>query len=362
VVVQPSAHHEREAEATRVTALDWRPALHLALALVFMAAVAVVVWTFARPLALLVLAITIAQAVAPLVSRGERYMPRTAAVVVVYAAFVAAAAVLGWLLVPTLADQAQQIAQQLPSIADRLRAFVNRWSGAVGSEFSGSLSAIAAQLTSYLVTVPQAMLSGVIDLIVVLFLSVYWLIEAPDIRRFVLSMRPESARAATADVLDEMGDAMGGYVRGVVFNGLVTGALSWVGLWLLDMQYALALGAFTAVAELVPYFGALIAGALAAGAGLLISTSTAIQVVLLYTGLQQLENHLLQPNIMRSQTRVPAGVILFAFTAGFMVGGLLGGVVAIPIAAASRVFVVRVAAPSWRHSMKTRPAGARPGS
>ena len=158
---------------------------------------------------------------------------------------------------------------------------------------------------------------------------------------------------------------MGGYIRGVAFNGLITGALAWAGLSLLDVPYAAALGAWTAMAELIPYLGPLFAGALATGAGLLVSTGTAIEVAVLYTALQQLENHLLQPNIMHRQTHVPAGLVLFAFTAGFMVGGLLGALVAIPIAAATRVLVVHVVAPSWRNSLRAsadrvrgRPDGA----
>lgn len=122
------------------------------------------------------------------------------------------------------------------------------------------------------------------------------------------------------------------------------------------------------MAELIPYVGPLFAGALATGAGLLVSTGTAIEVAVLYTALQQFETHLLQPNIMHSQTRVPAGLVLFAFTAGFMVGGLLGALVAIPLAAAARVLVVHVAAPSWRNSLRSsadrlreRPVGARTG-
>jgi hypothetical protein len=65
--------------------------------------------------------------------------------------------------------------------------------------------------------------------------------------------------------LDEMGGAMGGYIRGVAFNGLIIGAVAWAGLSLVDVPYAAALGAWTAVAELIPYLGPLFAGALAAG-------------------------------------------------------------------------------------------------
>ncbi len=326
--------------------VSWRAAFRLSVALVGTALAALALKGLARPLAILILAITLAEALGPSMRWLARRMPRTIAIFAVYAVLALITALLLWFLVPTIAGEFHQVWVRLPDMLGKLQGRLERWTSALG--VSGRL-----ELTDLLRgTGVDSMLAPVVtyafDLFVVVFLSIYWMLEEAGFRRFVVSLLPSSARRRADRVWMEMADAMGGYLRGAAINGVIMGVVAWIGLRVAGVQFALALGVITALGELVPYIGAIAAGVLATAAGLLESPQKALEVLILYVVLQQAEGHLLTPNIMRSQTQVPAGLVLFAFTAGGMIGGLLGALVAIPLAAAARVAVMRVAVPAAR--------------
>ncbi len=150
---------------------------------------------------------------------------------------------------------------------------------------------------------------------------------------------------------------MGGYVRGVAINAAIVGALTWLGLLALGVEYALALALVTALAETIPYIGPIVAAIPAILVGLLDSPVRAALVAGFYIALQQVENYLVAPKVMQSQTDVTPALVIFALACGFTAGGLLGALVAIPIAAAVRVLVLAVAAPAIRRRSAARSRG-----
>jgi predicted PurR-regulated permease PerM len=156
----------------------------------------------------------------------------------------------------------------------------------------------------------------------------------------------------------EMSRAVGGYLRAVTLDALATGALAGIGLALAGVPFPLALGAITAVGEYVPYVGTTLAAVPAILVGLLVSPQKAILAAIVYVVVQQIEGHLLTPNIMRSQTNVPQALVVIALFGGFVVGGVLGALVAVPIAGAVKVLVERVVAPAVRRWSHAEPAGA----
>jgi predicted PurR-regulated permease PerM len=132
---------------------------------------------------------------------------------------------------------------------------------------------------------------------------------------------------------------------------------------LIGFDYPLVGGLITMVGELLPVVGPIAAAVPIVALALVQSPTTALAVLVLYVVLQRVEGQLLTPNIMNSQTHISQVLALLALFAGGALGGILGALVAIPLAAALRVFVLRVVAPAVRRwtgaDESAAPAGRR---
>ncbi|HEU4700440.1 MAG TPA: AI-2E family transporter [Gemmatimonadales bacterium] len=335
--------------------LSWRsvPALAAALALGLGALAA---FRFLiRPLALLTIAITIGEALIPLVERLARRVPRALAIGIVFFGVFLAAGLLGWIVVPRLVAQGQAFAERVPELVARARAWLERLPWFSGDQLAQYLGPRLAQAGGLLVSLPLQLFSLAADVLVVVFLAIYWVAGVPALRRFVYSLFPLEHRIGAAQVFGDMARAMGGYVRGAAINAVIMGALAWLGLSLIGVDYAIVLGVLTMLGEPIPFLGPLLAAIPVVLIALLQSPAKALLALGLYVILQNVEGHLLTPNIMRRETEVPQTLVIFALLAGGAVGGLLGVLVALPLAGAVRVFLLRVIAPAIRRRVGAPP-------
>lgn len=309
-----------------------------------------VVRALGSPISVLVLGFTVAAALEPVVAQLERRLPRLLATVVVYAVLAIILAGIVWAVIPPLWGQLQGFGTGFPDITARARQLLPP---SLGSLFGDSLTnAVKSQLgggtQSASRSLPVAITTGLLDIIVMVFISIYTLLGKSGMRNFVLSLLPEDKRPRVREVMGSMANAMGGYVRGAAVNGVIMGVLTSLGLLLLGIRFALVLGALTGLLELVPVIGPILAGAIIVALALLQDPGKALEALVFMIALQQLEGHILVPNIMRAQTDISPVLSIVALLAGAQIGGLLGVAVALPIAAALTVLVREVIAPAIR--------------
>jgi predicted PurR-regulated permease PerM len=179
-------------------------------------------------------------------------------------------------------------------------------------------------------------------------MSVYWLVALPGLRDFVLSLVPPVHRSKTCSVLGEIGQTMGGYVRGVALEATLIGAITFVALQLIGVEYALVLAVLASLGEIVPVVGPIFAAVPAIGMALLDSPTLALIVLGFYVGLQMLEGYLLFPLVVGKQSDIPPLLIIFGLLVGDALGSFLAVLVAIPLAGGLYVVVRRVLAPWLR--------------
>lgn len=306
------------------------------------------IWILARPIMLLLAGITIAQALAPLVARMERRMPRPVAVLIIYLILVIILIGIGLLVVPQLIDQGETLVEEVPDIFEDVEQQLVEWGIVQYGEILERLQSQAGSASELLVDVPMRVVTATLDTFLVLVVSIYWLIAMPAMWGFVLSLFREERRDDVAEIVTEMGTAMGGFVRGEGISSLVIGAISYVALVILDVRFALILAIVGGLLEIIPSIGPLLGGVLAAGVALLDSPTKALLVVAAWVAIQGFESYILIPNVMKRQAHIPPLLVILAVFTGGYVGGLLGALVAIPITGAARVFVVRVIAPAVR--------------
>ena len=277
---------------------------------------------------------------------------RALAVTLVYVVLAAILGLLGWWVAPSLAEQGKELANRAPELIDQARQRIARLPGLEGQDFSSLSGLLSGGVGAALLRIPQTIMNGLLDAFIVLFLSIYWLIAVREIKGFAVSLFPARHQAKASEVLDHMGSSMGGYVRGAVINAVIMGVLAYIGLLLLGVDFPLVLGVLTMVGEIIPIVGPLAVGVVVTVLALLQSVKMALLAIALYTVLEQVEGHVLTPNIMQSQTDVPQTLVLFAIVVGAGVAGMLGILVSIPAAAALRVLVVEVLAPAERRMVE----------
>ena len=333
--------------------LWWLLMTAMAVALVFGLGMLEVIRLLARPLALLIFALTLAAALAPVVSWLERRMPRVLGIILTYLVVLVLLGALIWAVIPALVEQVQDLGGRIPDLSERARQLLNRWGGNLpGESFTNAvISQLSSQLSSLgpaLLRLPLTVTSILSGILLILFISFYLLVEVSRIQKFILSLYPERQRARVNNLIVEMGQAMGGYFRGVVINGAIVGFVTFLGLLIIGVDFALVFGVLAGLLELIPIAGPVIATVIVVGLTLLQSPGLALAALIFMVVLQQVENNVLVPHIMRSQTEVSPLLSIMAIFAGGAIGGLLGALIAIPVVAALRVLVREVIAPAIR--------------
>jgi len=319
-------------------------AIELALGLGLLA----LVWVLARPLALLTLGISIAAALAPMVAWLARRVPRLLAIVLVYLVVLLLLAGIGWIIIPQLVNQAREISFRAPALIREMQDLFAQGDRIFGVSLMDTLLPQVGQFSALLISMPVRIISSLFDILLVLFISVYLLIEAPTIRRFLLSLFPAGYQKRVDGLVMDISQAMGGYVRGTVLTSIAVGFLTYLGLLVIGVDFPLVFGLLAGLLEVIPYLGPLIAAVPILIVALLESPVQGLVALIFLFVLQQFESLVLRPNIMHTQTAVSPLLVILAIIAGSTLGGLLGVIVAIPLAAGLRVVVKEVIAPAVR--------------
>jgi predicted PurR-regulated permease PerM len=310
----------------------------------------------AHPIGLLILAISIAAALAPLVTSLERRLPRVLAVIIVYVLVFVFFGIVIQLTIPTLAVQFQKIAARLPELASEIQSRLGVM-GVENNTLVNTLTPQLGQLSSTLLALPLMLLSSILEIFLVLVMSIYWLLVAFAMRDFFLSLFPPEEHGKLRPLLSDIARAMGGYIRATVINGFTIGFLTYVGLALIGVDYPLVLGAIAGLMELIPIVGPMISGVIVVIAALANSPTQALIALVFMFLLQQFEGNILVPFVMRSQTEISPLLVIIALFAGGTIGGLLGALIAIPVVSALQVLVVELVVPEVRRRLGAGEAG-----
>jgi predicted PurR-regulated permease PerM len=310
------------------------------------------VFLFARPIALLVAGIIIAQALVPIVDRLSRFMKRGVAIALSYMSLLALVVLISWIIVPALIEQGGDLVERAPDLYERAQTWLAQNEllneRVTTDDLEEQIVGQIGQLGSQLVALPLTIVSTAFDVLLVIIISIYWILAGPSLRKFALSLFPFERQGKADSVLSEMGQTMGGYVRGIAINSSLIFVLAFVGLSIIGVQYALVLALIAGILDIVPIVGPIIATIPIVGVALLDSPTTAIITLIFWIAIQQIESYVLMPYVMQSQAEVPPLLVLLAIFWGGSVGGILGALVAIPVAGALRIFFLRVIAPGIR--------------
>ncbi len=337
-------HESTESQPTRGVWLDWKTIAASAAALAIAFALIFIAWMVLRPLAVLLMSIVLAETLSPLANRFQRYMRRSLAVLATYLSVVLAMILLALTIVPAVLTEMGDLAEEIPDAQEQVTDWIDEQGWVSSDQISEYLEGQMDE-GGQLAGIPLAIASGLVELALAVFLSIYWLIGKPGARSLFMSMVPPARREEAEDVAAEVGSTIGGYIRGVVISGAILAVIAFIGLTVIGVDFALPLAMFMFFGELIPVLGPLIALIPALIVAAFDGFNTVLMVLGLYLLLQLLESSVVYPQVMKRQASIPPIVVIFALLAGGSVGGLIGALVAIPLAGAIRVLILRLIVP-----------------
>lgn len=273
----------------------------------------------------------------PVTWLADRRVPRAVGIFLVYAVLVAGVILVGAVIVPIVRGELSTFRADLPQNTAELERLIDRYvpgsgdlfsTGELASRLSGQAGTAALRLTT--VTIDAA---ETVVLIFVTFVVAFFLAAEPTLTdRFLARILPAGAYGRVAPAVEESRRRIGGWARGQVAIALIFGIAMGVGLKLIGVRYAISLGVIAAFLEIVPYLGGAITVALAALAAMATGLPQVVAVVVLYVVLVNLESHVLSPLLYGKAVGLPPVAILLALLTGVELLGVIGALVAVPVA------------------------------
>ncbi len=271
-------------------------------------------------------------------------VPRLLGVLFIYLLLFLLIGLIVTLIFPPLANQVKQLAVHFPEIVEKVGLSIQQWwqDYNLGTNLQTFLDRIGGKLTqaaSNVLSTTIGFFGGFLSAIIILVISFYLAVQEKGAKRFLVSLTPSEHQAYLTGLIDRIEGKIGSWLRGQLILMLIIGLLIFIGLYFLGIKYALVLALIAALFEIIPYVGPVLAALPAVVLAFFQSPFLALLVVILYIVVQQLENYLLAPQVMRKAVGLSPVVIIIALLIGGKLAGILGIILAVPLAAAVAEFL-----------------------
>jgi predicted PurR-regulated permease PerM len=313
-----------------------------------------------RVLVALFIAVSLDPAVRWLARRGMR---RGVAVTLIF--LLAFGLVAGFLLsvISPLVTQFRNLVDDLPGYLSRLqdrsaqfRELDDRFN--VSEQLEGLVGTLPSRIGSGVLGVTSRVFGAVFNSLTVLVFTIYFMADMPRIRSGVVRLFPVERRARARQVVDLVVDKVGGYMIGNIIISIIAGVASYIAFTVLGVPFRVPLAFLIAVCDLIPMIGATLGAVIGVTVALFTTElwPTVVLVAAFFVAYQQLENYLIAPRVLKTTVELGAAAVLLAGLIGGTVLGLVGALMAIPVAAAVNVLL------NERLTAHEAAAGAIPGA
>ncbi|HEV7527961.1 MAG TPA: AI-2E family transporter [Solirubrobacteraceae bacterium] len=294
----------------------------------------------------------------------RRHLPRGLAVLAVFLAFFLALAGIGFAVANPISNQVKTFANNLPHLVNEANQQISSLQRELNEQgvhvhlvkqgktalqtVQDKVAKSASKLASFGGGLVTEAVSAAFDLVLIFVLSVYMLLYGERIGELVRRLMPDSDGTPADDYPHLVQRAVSRYVGGQLLFSVIMGASAGVSLYLFGLvglfpdgeKYAIAFAVFYGVMELVPYIGPILGAAPPVLVALFTKPISALWLVLLFIGLQQLEGHVVAPQVFGHTLRINPILVIFALLLGLHVDGVIGALVALPILSVLRETVL----------------------
>ncbi|MEA2016535.1 MAG: AI-2E family transporter [Actinomycetota bacterium] len=302
-----------------------------------------------------IIAIAIAYLLSPFVIFLQKKMRKIFAVAITYVVFIGIIFTIFFFFIPIIIDQFETFLNKFPSYIQNLTNFINDFlqnsiilknaENLIGKEI---IPEDASSITQYFInrinleeidifqgatTVGKSLFNIVLYLIIGPLLGIYLLVHADNIKTTFMRVIPRKFKKHTIVILDKINKVAGRYVRGQLLVSVIVAILCTIVLLVLNVDFAVLLGFIAGILNIIPLLGPIIGAIPAALTALFISPVKALVVILLFIAIQQIDNYVISPNVMKYQVGVHPGIIIISLMAGGALLGIWGLIIAVPAVA-----------------------------
>lgn len=278
----------------------------------------------------------------------RRKIPRGLAVLIIYIILFGVISLAFILVVPPVTREFTQLTQHFPDYYQKITGWIGNFQSSYNIELNSAeqlqsgIGQFGQSLTGTLSSVLNAVMGvfgGIVSIILVLVITFYLIVQETAMKGFIQSLAPAQYQPYLTRLYNRIQEKMGLWLRGQIVLSFVIFALTFIGLTILGMPYALVLAFLAGILEIVPFIGPLLSAIPAAFFGFLHSPFTGLSVIILYIFIQQLENHLIVPKVMSKAVGMNALVVILVILIGAKLSGVVGALLAVPVATGLSVFL-----------------------
>jgi len=286
----------------------------------------VVLWQIRTLIVLLFISFVLMEALNPAVTRLEKYkIPRPLGIFILYIIILSVISFVVAGIVPILTEQTTGLIQTLPQALKNIKIF-----GSDAIDFSSQFK-ILENVPSGIAKIAISVVSNVVSGFIILFLTFYLLLEKKNFSKYGHDIFGESGKEKMIAIIEQLELRLGSWVNAEFFLMTIIGILSYIGYTILGLRYAVPLAIFAGLLEAVPSIGPTVATALAALVGFTVSPLTGVLAVAVGTVIQQLENNIIVPRIMKKTVGFNPLVTILLIASGAKLGGVVGAILALPL-------------------------------
>lgn len=281
----------------------------------------------------------------------QNHVPRPVAIFAVYAVIIGSLALFGFLIAPVVGEEAETFRRDVPEQISDLRA---EWAASSNPLLSGPGDDLLGRASDFL-DEPQPDVSGdtaqrvlpvltgigtgVVGTLTMLVITFYYLMEKALIRRVIISQLSPERQPRVNRVWEDVENKVGGWMRGQLLLCLIIGTIATVSYGVVGLSFWPLLGLWAGITEIIPIVGPWIGGIPAVIVALTMSWEKALITGGIIIGIQTIENWVLVPRVMRGAVGLTPLTVFLAILTGTQFMGVIGAVLAIPIAASLQVII-----------------------
>ncbi len=316
-------------------------------------------WALAKAagkvLVIFIIAALIALILNPIVAFLSRRLPRGVAVLLVYLVFFLALASIGLLLANPISNQVSSFSNNIPHLTRQANKTLMEFQHTLNKDgihvkfikpgetalqtLGDKVTKASSSLVSFGGSLLTEVASGLFDLVLIFVLSVYMLLYGRRIGELVRRFMPKGDGSPADDYPTLAQNALARYLGGQLLFSVIMGTTTGLAMYILGVigifpdgrSYAVVFGIFYGVMELVPYIGPILGALPAVLVALITHPISALWVTIVFIALQQLEGHIVAPQIFGHTLRINPLLVIFALLLGLQVGGIIGALIALPI-------------------------------
>jgi predicted PurR-regulated permease PerM len=299
-------------------------------------------------LILLFVSLILASAFNPWVDWMQKFrIPRALGVLFIYLIMFSVLFFVLYLIIPPIGNQIRDFSENFPAYLDKtlssyvgLKEFANEHG--ILEQFEQALLNISSYfqtMVGNLFTTVTGIFSVIFSFFLVLVITFYMVVEENAIKKIIWSFAPEKHQPYIMQLVLRMQKKIGLWLRGQLILSFIIFLLTFIGLKILGVNYALTLALIAGLTEFIPYLGPVLAAIPAVFLSFTQSPMLAIFVIILYYIIQLVENNIVVPKLMQKVVGLNPIIIIVVLLIGFKIAGIVGAIISIPAATAINVFL-----------------------